>query len=347
MNILITGGAGFIGSALVRYLIEHTDYRVLNLDKLTYAGNLQSLTAIEESSRYEFVEADICDSAVLGQVLDSFCPDRIIHLAAETHVDRSVDGPAAFIQSNVVGTFTLLQETLRYWQAHSPQDFLFHHVSTDEVYGSLGDDGAFTEQTAYSPSSPYSASKASSDHLVRAWYKTYGLPTLISNCSNNYGPYQFPEKLIPLVILNAVSGRKLPVYGSGKNVRDWLYVDDHVRAIMQIAIQGSAGATYNIGGGEEQSTLAVVHAVCRSLCDWSNRFCYEELTSLIDFVDDRPGHDWRYAIDSSKLRNELEWKPVESFETGMAKTTQWYLENASWHEAVTDGSYRGERLGRV
>ena len=345
MKIMVTGGAGFIGSALVRFLIDTTDHKVLNIDKLTYAGNLLSLAPISKNPRYKFVQADICDAATMREIIQDFSPDKIIHLAAESHVDRSVDGPSDFIKTNILGTFTLLQAVLAYWQSNHNKSFIFHHVSTDEVYGSLGNEGHFTELTAYSPNSPYSASKASSDHLVRAWHATYGLPTIISNCSNNYGSYQFPEKMIPLMILNALNNRLLPIFGEGKNVRDWLHVEDHVRALYLIMTRGKTGETYNIGGNSEKTNLEVVHQICAILEKLmpSKDRPYRE---LIDFVEDRPGHDFRYAIDSSKLRTELGWRPLETFETGLEKTVLWYLNNSDWCESASK-HYNQERLGVI
>ena len=345
LNIIVTGGAGFIGSALIRYLINTTEHRVLNIDKLTYAGNLRSLDSISENPRYEFMQADICDAAMMGDTIQGFAPDKIIHLAAESHVDRSVDGPSDFIKTNILGTFTLLQAVLAYWQPNRNKSFIFHHVSTDEVYGSLGNEGYFTELTAYSPNSPYSASKASSDHLVRAWHATYGLPVVISNCSNNYGSYQFPEKMIPLMILNTLNNKVLPVYGDGNNIRDWLHVEDHVRALYLIMTQGKPGETYNIGGNSEKTNLEVVNQICATLEKLmpSKDRPYKD---LIDFVEDRPGHDYRYAIDSSKLRNELGWRPSETFETGLEKTVLWYLNNNDWCESVGK-HYNRERLGVI
>ena len=342
---MVTGGAGFIGSALVRYLIETTNHRVLNIDKLTYAGNLSSLASVSKNKRYEFVQADICDAVMIGDMVQGFAPDKIIHLAAESHVDRSVDGPSEFIKTNILGTFTLLQAVLAYWQVNRPTSFIFHHVSTDEVYGSLGDEGYFSESTAYSPNSPYSASKASSDHLVRAWHTTYGLPTVISNCSNNYGSYQFPEKMIPLMILNALNKRSLPVFGEGKNIRDWLHVEDHVRALYLIMTRGKPGETYNIGGNSEKTNLEVVHQICTVLEELvpSKDRPYEQ---LIHFVEDRPGHDYRYAIDSTKLRDDLGWRPLETFNTGLKKTVLWYLNNSDWCESASE-HYNQERLGLI
>lgn len=351
MRILITGGAGFIGSALVRHLIEHTDHHVLNLDKLTYAGNLESLHSIASNTRYEFVQADIVDQATVSAVLERFRPQAIMHLAAESHVDRSIDGPAAFIQTNIVGTYSLLEATRAYWgtlPAAEREAFRFHHVSTDEVYGDLhGVDDLFTETTPYAPSSPYSASKAASDHLVRAWQRTYGLPVLLTNCSNNYGPYHFPEKLIPLVILNALAGKPLPVYGNGQQVRDWLFVEDHARALLKVVTAGEVGQTYNIGGHNEQTNLEVVNAICALLEELApaHPAGVARYADLITFVQDRPGHDLRYAIDAGKIERELGWRPEETFATGLRKTVQWYLDNLEWCRHVQDGSYQGQRLG--
>ncbi|WP_417707806.1 dTDP-glucose 4,6-dehydratase [Pseudomonas sp.] len=353
MRILITGGAGFIGSALIRHLIQSTEHEVLNLDKLTYAGNLESLTPVDGNPRYRFVQADIADSPVVAQTLAEFQPDAIMHLAAESHVDRSIDGPAAFIQTNIVGTYSLLESTRAYWlglSAERKAAFRFHHISTDEVYGDLhGVDDLFTETTPYAPSSPYSASKAASDHLVRAWQRTYGLPVLITNCSNNYGPYHFPEKLIPLMILNALAGKPLPVYGNGQQVRDWLYVEDHARALLKVVSEGQVGETYNIGGHNEQKNLDVVQAICALLEELAPQkpagiAHYED---LITYVQDRPGHDLRYAIDAGKIERELGWVPQETFETGLRKTVQWYLDNLDWCRRVQDGSYQGQRLGAL
>ncbi|UYO73867.1 dTDP-glucose 4,6-dehydratase [Halomonas qinghailakensis] len=351
-TFLVTGGAGFIGSAVVRELINNTQHRVINLDKLTYAGNLESLTSVEDNERYTFVQADICDASAMQQLFEQHQPDVVMHLAAESHVDRSIDGPAEFIQTNVVGTAVLLEAARGYWKTLQQQDaakaeaFRFHHISTDEVYGDLeGTDDLFTETTPYAPSSPYSASKASSDHLVRAWQRTYGLPTLVTNCSNNYGPYHFPEKLIPLMILNALAGKPLPVYGNGQQIRDWLYVEDHARALIKVATEGEIGETYNIGGHNEKANLTVVE----TLCDLLQELVPQEQSyrELITFVTDRPGHDVRYAIDASKIERELGWTPEETFETGLRKTVQWYLANETWWKRVQDGSYQGQRLGSI
>ncbi|HLM41123.1 MAG TPA: dTDP-glucose 4,6-dehydratase [Microvirga sp.] len=347
-RILVTGGAGFIGSAVTRHLIAETDHQVLVLDKLTYAGNLDSLRPVENSPRYGFVQADILDAPGVQEIMRSFRPEIVMHLAAESHVDRSIDGPGAFIQTNVVGTYTLLQAALGYWQALPGPErdaFRFHHVSTDEVFGSLGAEGHFTESTAYDPRSPYSASKAASDHLVRAWHHTFGLPVVVSNCSNNYGPYHFPEKLIPLVILNALEGRPLPVYGDGSNVRDWLYVEDHARALLLIAERGRVGESYNVGGHNEKTNLEVVRTICAILDGIAPDARIGPREGLIAFVADRPGHDHRYAIDPAKIGRDLGWRPQETFETGLAKTVRWYLDNRSWWERIRSGVYRGERLG--
>jgi len=351
MRILVTGGAGFIGSALVRYLIEHTDHEVLNLDKLTYAGNLQSLQRIADHPRYEFVQADIADQVSVSAMLARFQPHAIMHLAAESHVDRSIDGPADFIHTNIVGTYSLLEAARGYWSSlekPARDTFRFHHVSTDEVFGDLhGPDGLFDENTPYAPSSPYSASKAAADHLVRAWQRTYGLPTVISNCSNNYGPYHFPEKLIPLMILNALAGKPLAVYGDGQQVRDWLYVEDHVRALLRIVTAGEVGQTYTIGGHNEQRNIDVVQAVCALLEELApaHPAGVTRYTDLITHVQDRPGHDLRYAIDAGRIERELGWVPQETFASGLRKTVQWYLNNLEWCRQVQDGSYQGQRLG--
>ena len=351
MKILITGGAGFIGSALIRYLINHTKHAVINVDKLTYAGNLDSLADIENSSRYHFEQIDICNRDGIDRLLTHYQPDAIMHLAAESHVDRSIDGPAEFIETNIIGTYTLLEAARSYWSP-LPSDkksaFRFHHISTDEVYGDLeSPEDFFTETTAYAPSSPYSASKASSDHLVRAWMRTFGLPVLITNCSNNYGPYHFPEKLIPLMILNALEGKPLPVYGNGQQIRDWLYVEDHARALYVVVTQGVIGETYNIGGHNEMANLDVVNTLCQLLEEMApNKPAgIQNYADLITFVKDRPGHDLRYAIDARKIQQELGWTPVESFETGLKKTVHWYLDNQTWCKRVQDGSYQRQRLG--
>jgi len=349
-TFLVTGGAGFIGSAVVRELIATSTHRVINVDKLTYAGNLGSVAVVADDPRYAFERADIGDANAMRRILERYQPDVVMHLAAESHVDRSIDGPSAFIATNVVGTLVLLEEVRGYWEAlkealpEKAAAFRFHHVSTDEVYGDLEpDDAPFTEQTPYAPSSPYSASKAGSDHLVRAWARTYGLPTLVTNCSNNYGPYHFPEKLIPLMILNALQGKPLPIYGDGGQVRDWLFVEDHARALIRVADQGRVGETYNIGGHNEKTNLEVVHALCELL----ERLAPSEdgYRHLITYVEDRPGHDQRYAIDAGKMERELGWLPLESFATGLEKTVLWYLANEPWWRAVLDGSYQGERLG--
>ncbi|GHD14525.1 dTDP-glucose 4,6-dehydratase [Tianweitania populi] len=350
MNILVTGGAGFIGSAVCRYLINETEHHVVNLDKLTYAANLETLASIAEDPRYSFVQADIADGAKIGETLRKHEIDIVMHLAAESHVDRSIDGPAEFIQTNIVGTYRLLEAVRDYWNSltgDKRDTFRFHHISTDEVYGTLDfNDQMFTEETPYAPSSPYSASKAASDHLANAWHHTFGLPVVLSNCSNNYGPYHFPEKLIPLVILNALEGLPLPVYGNGENVRDWLYVDDHARALVLVATQGELGRSYNIGGRNERSNLTVVHTICdvldrlQPLPDASSR------RDLITFVTDRPGHDLRYAIDASRIESELGWKAQETFETGLEKTVQWFLDNQAWWGPIRAKKYSGERLGQ-
>ncbi|MFJ4390411.1 dTDP-glucose 4,6-dehydratase [Pseudomonas soli] len=351
MRILVTGGAGFIGSALVRYLIEHTDHEVLNLDKLTYAGNLQSLQRIADHPRYEFVQADIAEQVSVSAMLATFQPHAIMHLAAESHVDRSIDGPADFIQTNIVGTYSLLEAARGYWTTldeSAREAFRFHHVSTDEVFGDLqGTNDLFDENTPYAPSSPYSASKAAADHLVRAWHRTYGLPTVISNCSNNYGPYHFPEKLIPLTILNALAGKPLAVYGDGQQVRDWLYVEDHVQALLRIVTTGEVGQTYTIGGHNEQRNIDVVQAVCALLEELApaHPAGVTRYADLITHVQDRPGHDLRYAIDAGRIERELGWVPQETFASGLRKTVQWYLDNLEWCRQVQDGSYQGERLG--
>ena len=348
LKILVTGGAGFIGSALVRHLIANTEHELLNVDALTYAGNLASLAPIADSPRYRFSQTNICDQAAVSALLADFKPDVITHLAAESHVDRSLSGPAAFIETNIVGTFSMLSAALEYWrglEASAKARFRFHHISTDEVFGALGDTGFFTEATAYDPRSPYSASKAGSDHLVRAWHHSYGLPVLITNCSNNYGPYHFPEKLIPLVIIKCLKGEPLPVYGKGDNVRDWLFVDDHVRALTAVFERGTPGESYMIGGRSERTNLAVVHAICDTLDRLQPRADGASYRDQIHFVTDRPGHDFRYAVAPDKIANELGWAPLESFDTGMEKTVQWYLDHADWWEAILAGTYQGERLG--
>ncbi|WP_178090837.1 dTDP-glucose 4,6-dehydratase [Plesiomonas shigelloides] len=350
-TILVTGGAGFIGSAVVRHIIQDTPYHVVNLDKLTYAGNLESLNSVSDSPRYQFEQADICDRSAMERIFAQYRPDVVMHLAAESHVDRSIDCPAAFIETNIIGTYTLLEAARNYWNALEPQAkaaFRFHHISTDEVYGDLeGPDSLFTETTPYAPSSPYSASKASSDHLVRAWRRTYGLPTLITNCSNNYGPFHFPEKLIPLMILNALAGKPLPVYGKGEQIRDWLYVEDHARALVKVATEGAVGETYNIGGHNERKNIDVVHTLCDLLEELvpNKPAGVAHYRDLITYVADRPGHDLRYAIDASKIAHDLGWVPQETFESGIRKTVSWYLENETWWRRVQDGSYAGERLG--
>ncbi|EHH3659293.1 dTDP-glucose 4,6-dehydratase [Vibrio parahaemolyticus] len=355
MKILVTGGAGFIGSAVVRHIIENTSDSVVNVDCLTYAGNLESLAVVDTSERYAFEQVNICDRAELDRVFAEHKPHAVMHLAAESHVDRSITGPAAFIETNIVGTYTLLEATREYWRTldkDAQEAFRFHHISTDEVYGDLPHPDEvvsgtelpmFLETTPYAPSSPYSASKASSDHLVRAWLRTYGLPTIVTNCSNNYGPYHFPEKLIPLVILNALEGKDLPIYGKGDQIRDWLFVEDHARALYKVVIEGKVGETYNIGGHNEKKNLEVVETIC-SILDVlvPKELSYAE---QITYVQDRPGHDRRYAIDSSKIQNELDWTPIETFETGLRKTVQWYLDNQKWCQNVQDGSYQRERLG--
>ncbi len=349
MRIIVTGGAGFIGSSVIRHIIKNTNDEVLNIDKLTYAGNLESLKEIDQNPRYQFQQVDICDASKLEQIFEQFQPDAIMHLAAESHVDRSIDGPSTFIQTNIVGTYTLLEAARKYWQRLDEikkVNFRFHHISTDEVYGDLdGTTDLFTETTPYAPSSPYSASKASSDHLVRAWQRTYGLPTIVTNCSNNYGPYHFPEKLIPLVILNALDSKALPIYGAGNQIRDWLFVEDHARALYQVVTQGTVGETYNIGGHNEKQNIEVVKTICRILDQLRPQNNAQPYENLITFVKDRPGHDLRYAIDASKIENELGWKPLETFETGIRKTIEWYLSNLEWCRHVQDGSYQRERLG--
>ncbi|KHT52233.1 dTDP-glucose 4,6-dehydratase [Vibrio sinaloensis] len=355
MKLLITGGAGFIGSAVVRHIITNTSDEVVNVDKLTYAGNLESLLEVSQSERYVFEHADICDAPAMKRIFEQYQPDAVMHLAAESHVDRSIDGPAAFIETNIVGTYTILEAARKYWNELNEEkksSFRFHHISTDEVYGDLphpdeAPEGTplpmFLENTSYEPSSPYSASKASSDHLVRAWLRTYGLPTIVTNCSNNYGPYHFPEKLIPLVILNALEGKDLPIYGKGDQIRDWLFVEDHARALYKVVTEGKVGETYNIGGHNEKKNIEVVKTICEILDSLvPKETAYSE---QITYVQDRPGHDRRYAIDSSKIQRELGWMPEETFETGLRKTVQWYLDNSLWCKNVQDGSYQRERLG--
>ena len=351
LKILITGGAGFIGSALIRHLISHTNHEVVNVDKLTYAGNLDSLPGIDGNENYIFEQVDICDATEVKRLFGQHKPSAVMHLAAESHVDRSIDGPADFIATNIIGTFNLLEAARQYYlglDSSTQQQFRFHHISTDEVYGDLeGEDDLFVETTPYAPSSPYSATKASSDHLVRAWGRTYGLPIVVTNCSNNYGPYHFPEKLIPHIILNALQGKSLPIYGDGQQIRDWLYVEDHAKALVKVVTEGTVGETYNIGGHNEKTNLSVVEAICELL---------EELApnkpdgvgyyrDLISFVKDRPGHDARYAINGSKIKRELGWIPEQTFETGLRKTVQWYLDNQDWWRRVMSGAYQLERLG--
>jgi dTDP-glucose 4,6-dehydratase len=356
MKILVTGGAGFIGSAVIRHIINNTNDSVVNVDKLTYAGNLESLIEESDSERYTFFQTDICDRANLDKIFNECQPDIVMHLAAESHVDRSIDGPAEFIETNIIGTYTILEAGKAYWNSLSGDKkitFRFHHISTDEVYGDLeGPEDLFTEETSYAPSSPYSASKASSDHLVRAWLRTYGFPTVVTNCSNNYGPYHFPEKLIPLMILNALEGKSLPVYGNGQQIRDWLYVEDHARALYLVATEGKLGETYNIGGHNEKANIDVVKTICILLEELvpSNRFSRESgntagFEGLITYVNDRPGHDVRYAIDASKIEQDLGWKPKETFESGIKKTVEWYLNNKEWCGHILDGSYALEPPG--
>ena len=347
-RFLVTGGAGFIGSALVRHLIRETAHEVLVVDKLTYAGNLESIAPVANNPRYRFVRADVVDAGRMEEIFADYRPDVVMHLAAESHVDRSIDGPAEFIRTNIVGTHVLLEAALRHWRTlpSAPQaEFRFHHVSTDEVFGSLGADGRFDETTAYAPRSPYSASKAAADHLVRSWHHTYGLPVVVSNCSNNYGPYHFPEKLIPLTIINALQGEPLPVYGSGDNVRDWLYVEDHARALLAVAAAGRCGETYCIGGGAEKRNIDVVRAICALVDELAPDRGIGRRDALITFVRDRPGHDLRYAIDAARISSELSWRPRETFASGLRKTVEWYLANRAWWQRIRDGVYRGERLG--
>ncbi len=351
MKILVTGGAGFIGSAVVRHIINNTNDSVINLDKLTYAGNLESLASVSDSPRYCFEQVDICNRTELNRIFEQHKPDAVMHLAAESHVDRSIDGPAAFIETNIIGTYQLLEASREYWKnltENRKASFRFHHISTDEVYGDLeGPEDLFTESTPYAPSSPYSASKASSDHLVRAWKRTYGLPTIVTNCSNNYGPYHFPEKLIPLVILNALEGKSLPVYGKGNQIRDWLFVEDHARALYKVITEGKIGETYNIGGHNEKQNIEVVNKICELLDELrpAKNTSIKSHKELITFVQDRPGHDIRYAIDAGKIQLELGWEPEETFESGIRKTVEWYLQNLDWAHRVQDGSYQRERLG--
>lgn len=346
MKFIITGGAGFIGSAVIRHIINNTNDSVVNIDKLTYAGNLESLASISDNSRYHFIQADICDATTIATIFKQHQPDAIMHLAAESHVDRSIDGPSEFIQTNIIGTYTLLEAARHYWNQLAPEKkstFRFHHISTDEVYGDLeSTTDLFTETTPYAPSSPYSASKASSDHLVRAWQRTYGLPTMVTNCSNNYGPFHYPEKLIPLIILNALEGKPLPVYGNGQQIRDWLYVEDHARALYKVVTEGQIGETYNIGGHNEKANIDVVTTICdildQRVPNKPNNI--ERYRDLITYVTDRPGHDLRYAIDATKIKNELNWVPEETFETGLRKTVEWYLNNSAWVEHIKNGSYQ-------
>ena len=349
MNILVTGGCGFIGSNFVLQQINTTHNTILNLDKLTYAGNLNNLSKVSKDPRYEFVQGDICDSNLVSNTISYFQPDAIVHFAAESHVDRSIDGPMDFVNTNIVGTATLLNVSRKYIEAKSQKpeagNFRFLHVSTDEVFGSLGDDGLFTETTPYDPSSPYSASKAGSDHLVRAWTRTYGFPALITNCSNNYGPYQFPEKLIPLMIANCIDEKPLPIYGEGLNIRDWLFVEDHYDAIYSVLRNGTIGETYNIGGNNEISNIDIVNTICSILDELKPRSGGKSYNNLITFVTDRPGHDFRYAIDATKINNKLGWSPKETFASGIRKTIQWYLDNESWWRKIQDGTYNQERLG--
>ncbi|MDG4694981.1 dTDP-glucose 4,6-dehydratase [Providencia sp. CRE-3FA-0001] len=351
MKILVTGGAGFIGSAVVRHIINNTNDAIINVDKLTYAGNLESLNSVCENNRYTFIQADICDAKLITDIFKQHQPDAIMHLAAESHVDRSIDGPSEFIQTNIIGTYTLLEAARQYWN-QLPTDkkvaFRFHHISTDEVYGDLeSTTDLFTETTPYAPSSPYSASKASSDHLVRAWQRTYSLPTIVTNCSNNYGPFHYPEKLIPLIILNALEGKALPVYGNGQQIRDWLYVEDHARALYKVVTEGKIGETYNIGGHNEKANIDVVKTICSILEELvpNKPNNIENYSDLITYVADRPGHDLRYAIDATKIKNELNWVPDETFETGLRKTVEWYLKNSEWCELVQNNKYNRERLG--
>ena len=348
IKVMVTGGAGFIGSALVRHLIQEKKYNVLNLDKLTYAGNLESLASIQKSNKYQFIQLDICDRSAIDKAFNEFCPNIVMHLAAESHVDRSIDGPSDFINTNINGTFNLLESAKNYFKklnVNQQKNFRFHHISTDEVYGSLGKSGLFTESTPYDPKSPYSASKASSDHLVRAWHKTYGLPVIITNCSNNYGPFHFPEKLIPVVILKAISGEKIPIYGKGDNIRDWLYVEDHANALLTVIMNGKVGRTYNIGGENEATNLDLVKKICTLLDELLPQ--EKPYAEQIIFVPDRPGHDQRYAIDPSRIRNELGWRPSVTLDEGLRKTVLWYLENKDWWQALQSREGVGSRLGSI
>lgn len=347
-SLLVTGGAGFIGSALIRYLMQSTAVRVVNVDALTYAGDLRSLAPVSGDPRYRFEHTDVLDGPAVAAILQKYRPNAIIHLAAESHVDRSIDAPANFIQTNIIGTYTLLEATLTYWLTLGEdvrRTFVFHHVSTDEVFGSLDGEGRFVEDSPYRPNSPYAASKAAADHIVRAWHRTYGLPVIITNCSNNFGPCQFPEKLIPLTIINALSGRALPVYGNGANVRDWLYVDDHARALWQVLISGTAGETYNIGANNERTNLDVVRSICAILDELRPASTFSPHASLVSFVPDRPGHDHRYAIEAARIRTELGWKPLETFESALEKTVRWYLDNEDWWKDILARRYAGDRLG--
>ena len=350
MKIIVTGGAGFIGSAVIRYVLAETEHEVLNIDKLTYAGNLSTIESVSDSKRYSFEQIDICDAVSIEKIFKQFQPDAIMHLAAESHVDRSIEGPAEFINTNIVGTYVLLEAARKYIADMDKKEFMFHHVSTDEVYGSLGATGLFTEETPYDPSSPYSASKASSDHLVNAWGETYNLPVVISNCSNNYGPYQYPEKLLPLIINNALDGKPLPIYGNGEQVRDWLYVTDHAKALFKVMTEGETGETYNIGGHNEKQNIEVVKTLCGILDELvpeKRSAGLDSYSDLITYVEDRPGHDIRYAIDASKIDRTLGWVPDETFESGLRKTVQWYLDNRAWCDSVQEGQYERTRLGLI
>ena len=348
-KILVTGGSGFIGSNFIHYLINNTDYqRIINLDKLTYAGNNDNLINIQQNIRYKFIKGDICDRQCIKKIFQDYSPNKIVHFAAESHVDRSIDGPKDFINTNIVGTSILLEESLSYYnklKKLSKSSFKFHHISTDEVFGSLGEKGFFVEDSPYDPSSPYSASKASSDHLVRAWHRTFGLPVTISNCSNNYGPYQFPEKLIPLIIINCLSNKSLPVYGKGENIRDWLYVEDHCKAINLILQEGAIGDTYNIGGNNEISNINIVESICTILDKLKPSNSGKSYKQLISFVKDRPGHDFRYAINTTKIKKDLNWEPKETFDSGLTKTIKWYLENENWWKKIQKNIYKQERIG--